>query len=253
MKRNLFLTTLLIALFLASCQKEEVIITKLVDLDNLLTKPETEWIGDKSGTEVKGDYQTTWENQFSGADNLFVFDNYYSYYPSWNSYSWGGFMITNKSDVTTSSYTNNSAITGKAATGSVYLTANSSSSTPAVISFKEGKSYMVKGLKVTNSTFAYYSILKGDDFAKKFENNDWFKLTIQGYNASNNPTQSVDVYLADYRNGKTEILKSWKWIDLSSLGEVKELHFKLSSTDNGEYGMNTPSYFCLDDIEAIIK
>ena len=35
--------------------------------------------------------------------------------------------------------------------------------------------------------------------------------------------------------------------------EVKKLHFSLSSTDNGDWGMNTPAYFCMDDIKGIVK
>lgn len=250
-KRNTFIITLLFSLSVVSCQKEDVIITKSVDLENLLVGPETEWSGNKSGIEIQGEYGSTWKNQFSGSDKIFIFDNYYSVIDSY--FSWGGFMVTNKSDINTASYTNNSAITGKAASGSVYLTANSNSMTPAVISFQGEKNYIVKGLKVTNSTYAYHSMKKGDGFAKKFEEGDWFKLTIRGYDATDNPTQSLEVYLADFRNGKTEILNNWKWIELSTLGKVKSLHFSLSSTDNGDYGMNTPSYFCMDDVEVIIE
>lgn len=230
-----------------SCEKDELIITKTVDLEAKLTESETEWTGDKSGIEIEGDWGPVWKNQFSGADNLFVFDNYF------NDFSWGGFMYTNMSDVTTPGYTNNSAITGKAQNGKVYLTANTSSSMPAVVSFKDGDSYIVQGLYVTNSTYAYLSMKNGDDFAKKFEEGDWFKLEVSGKGASNNATQVIEIYLADFRNGKNEILNTWKWVDLSGLGAIKSLNFELSSTDNGDWGMNTPSYFCIDGIEAVIE
>ncbi|MFA5650528.1 MAG: DUF4465 domain-containing protein [Proteiniphilum sp.] len=248
MKKNLFFLTLLFSLLFISCEKEEVvIITKVADLESKLTQPESEWTGDKSGTEIEGEYGPTWKNQFSGADNLFVFDNYFT------DFSWGGFMYTNKSDITTADYTNNSAITGKAVSGKVYLTASTSSGTPAMISFKDGASHVIKGLYVTNSTYAYLSMKNGDDFAKKFVANDWFKLAIRGTDASGNPTRAIEVYLADFRNGKTDILNTWQWVDLTGLGAVKSLHFELTSTDNGDWGMNTPSYFCMDDVEAIIE
>ena len=248
MKKKLFFLTLLFSLIFISCEKEETpLITKVIDLKSKLTQPESEWTGDKSGIEIEGEYGSIWKNQFSGADNLFLFDNYFT------DYSWGGFIYTNRSDVTTADYTNNSAITGKARTGKVYLTANSSSATPAVISFKDGGSYRVKGLYVTNSTYAYLSMKNGDDFAKKFNEGDWFKLKINGTDATGNTTKSIELYLADFRNGKTDILNSWQWVELSGLGTVKSLLFELSSTDNGDWGMNTPSYFCLDDIEAIIE
>ena len=59
-------------------------------------------------------------------------------------------------------------------------------------------------------------------------------------------TGTVDFYLA--KDGK--ILKDWTYCDLSSLGEVTKLTFALSSTDNGDYGMNTPAYFCIDELGA---
>ena len=59
------------------------------------------------------------------------------------------------------------------------------------------------------------------------------------------------IYLADFTAEAAEedyILDAWTWVDLSSLGEVSGLQFTLSSSDNGEYGMNTPAYFAIDDI-----
>ena len=43
-----------------------------------------------------------------------------------------------------------------------------------------------------------------------------------------------------------DIVDSWQRVDLSSLGNIDKIIFELTSTDMGEYGMNTPSYFCLD-------
>ncbi len=186
------------------------------------------------------------EKSVSGNDNIFLFDNYFS------DFVWGGFMYTNKSDVATASYTNNSAITGKAYTGKVYLTANNTESNPAVVSFKDGKTYRVKGMYITNSTYAYLSMKNGDQFAKNFSDGDWFKLDIYGKDGSGNESRPVSVYLADFRNGKKEILNTWKWVELSGLGELKSLHFNLTSTDNGDWGMNTPSYFCIDDLTVLM-
>ncbi|OPZ30483.1 MAG: hypothetical protein BWZ00_00933 [Bacteroidetes bacterium ADurb.BinA174] len=245
MKKHLFYFTLLFSLALASCENDPIAETVTLSLENKLTAANTEWTGDKSGTEIKGEYGSTWKNQFSGSDNFFVFDNYFG------DYSWGGFMYTNKTDITTTGATNNSAITGSGKNGKVYLTVNTSSYTPAVISFKDGQAHKFTGMFVTNATYAYLSMKNGDGFAKKFASGDWFKLEIFGKTAQGTDTPSVEVYLADFRNGKTEILSTWKWVSLETLGNVKSLHFKLSSTDNGEWGMNTPSYFCMDGVTAI--
>lgn len=244
MKKQLFYLMLLLAVTLVSCEKDDNDAKTIVlNLEYKFTEPESEWIGDTSGTNNEG----TFHNKFD--DNFFVFDNYFT--PAY--YSWGGFMYTNKSDVTTAGYTNNSAITGKANTGKVYLTANTNNLTPAVVSFKDGQAHTLTGMYVTNSTYAYFTMKNGNDFARKFEDGDWFKLEIYGKDIHDANTRKIDIFLADYRDGKTELLNTWKWIPLDQLGEIKSLHFTLSSTDNGDYGMNTPSYFCMDDITAIQK
>ena len=61
------------------------------------------------------------------------------------------------------------------------------------------------------------------------------------------------MYLADYRDGKTEVLNTWKWFDWTSIANAAYINFELSSTDIGEYGMNTPAYFCMDAITMIEK
>ncbi|VBB46062.1 conserved hypothetical protein [uncultured Paludibacter sp.] len=241
MKKNLFYFALFISFVFVSCEKEDI--TTTLNLESKLAQSETEWTGDTSGTlnATTGEYF----NQFT--DGFFIFDNYYN--PAWE--SWSGFAYTNKSDVTTTGYKNNSAITGKAATGKVYVTANINIYSPAKISFNYGNSFIIKGMYVTNSTYAYLSMKNGDSFAKKFTDGDWFKLEIIGTSETGQQTTPIEVYLADFRDGKTEMLNTWKWIDTQKLGKIKSISFSLSSSDNGQYGMNTPSYFCLDGIQAI--
>lgn len=82
---------------------------------------------------------------------------------------------------------------------------------------------------------------------------DYFLLTILGLDGSGEPIAAspVDVYLADYRFADSQqdfILQSWQEVDLSGLEGAEKLLFRLSSTDVGVYGMNTPAYFVLDNI-----
>ncbi|UKK53284.1 DUF4465 domain-containing protein [Prevotella sp. E2-28] len=110
---------------------------------------------------------------------------------------------------------------------------------------------VVPGFYITNSSYAYTSMLNGDGFAKKFGKGDWFKLTITGYDANNDTTATKEYYLADLRDpNKAYIINDWRYVDLSGLGKVSKLGFELSSTDNGDYGMNTPAYFCFDNFGA---
>ena len=110
---------------------------------------------------------------------------------------------------------------------------------------------VVPGFYVTNSSYAYNSMTGGDSFAKKFGKGDWFKLTVTGYDAAGEVTGTKDYYLADLRDpSKAYIINDWRYVDLSGLGKVSKLGFELSSTDNGDYGMNTPAYFCFDNFGA---
>jgi hypothetical protein len=114
----------------------------------------------------------------------------------------------------------------------------------------------VYGLYVTNNNTTYYSMLNGGMIAKKFggfsgNDPDWLLLTITGKDTDGTITGTVDFYLADYRfadNSVDYIGDSWEYIDLSSLGQVKSMEFNLSSSDVGDWGMNTPAYFALDTI-----
>ena len=79
-----------------------------------------------------------------------------------------------------------------------------------------------------------------------FAAGDWFKLTISGSLNGTPVNTKVDFMLAQ----DTAILTQWAYVDLSTLGEVDELSFSMSGSRNGDYGLNTPSYFCIDNLGA---
>ena len=122
---------------------------------------------------------------------------------------------------------------------------------PCYVTVSGDEGAVVPGFYITNSAYAYTSMKDGDSFAKKFGLGDWFKLTITGYDANNEATGTKEYYLADLRDAdKAYIINDWRYVDLSGLGKVKKIGFALTSTDTGDYGMNTPAYFCLDDFGA---
>lgn len=108
--------------------------------------------------------------------------------------------------------------------------------------------YRAHSVAITNTSLAYYSMKDGDGFAKKFEDGDFFKINVYGVDADMKITIPQSFYLADYRSGKSMILDKWQTVNISSLGEVKYIFFTLESTDNGQFGMNTPAFFCLDGL-----
>ena len=176
---------------------------------------------------------------------------------------WNGFVYSNITDITTPGYSNQySAFAGSGANASEKY----------AICYPAGKITfpqlgMPQTLKITNTTFAGISMRDGDAYAKKFgsvnnaqgqldgtNGEDFFKLTINGLNFQDQITGSVDVYLADFRfadNAQDFILNTWQSVDLTSLGNVYGLSFDLQSSDVGAFGMNTPAYFALDDLDFI--
>ena len=191
---------------------------------------------------------------WNGSDLSGVFEEegfqfYNSFNPEWS--SWSGFSISSQVDNTTAGWTNQySVYNGEAHSGSNFALGTSGAS----ISFE---SKVLDGFYITNSTYAALSMLQGDSFAKKFggasgNDSDWFKLSVIG-KLDAVVTDTVEFYLADYRfedNSQDYIVSDWTWLDLNALGEVSELSFEFSSTDNGQWGMNTPAYFCMDDLKS---
>lgn len=111
---------------------------------------------------------------------------------------------------------------------------------------------MVEGLKIANTTYTYWAIKTGDDgfgSCRAYKDGDWFKVTFTGYDACGELLGSVDYYLADFRDGKSFILDSWDYVNLTTLGRyVHKVKISFSGTDIGDYGLNTPTYCAIDDI-----
>lgn len=173
--------------------------------------------------------------------------------------SWMGWSISSMTDTTTPGFTNGfSAITGSGYNGSTHY-AISFFSGEGVLHLKDSAiGGIVNGFYITNGTYAYLSMRDGDSFAKKFggvtgNDPDFFLLTIKKYKDGLLSTNSVDIYLADYRfadNSQDYILSEWTYVDLTSLGDVDSLSFRLTSSDVGSFGINTPTYFCMDNFET---
>lgn len=171
-----------------------------------------------------------------------------------------GFAYSNMTDSVTSGYMNQySAKTAKGYNGSAkYAVYWQGYGAPMQVKRATSGTFNPAGFYITNSTYAYNSMLKGDaPPAKKFggtsgNDTDFFKLTIYGHDQANAIKDSVVFYLADYRfsnNAQDYIIKNWTWVNLLPLGPVNGLSFKLTSSDNHPtFGMNTPAYFCMDDM-----
>ena len=170
----------------------------------------------------------------------------------WN----GGVAISQWNDMTTEGYLNQCSTYSKDA-GTGYGGYNGSRTFAVVnnngeIAFKDAaKEGVFDHFWVNNTTYAALSMLNGDDFTKKFVIGDWFKLIINAFDKDGNPTgTTVEFYLADFRTGVSPgIVTTWKMVDLTPLGnKVHKVVFDYESTDMGDWGMNTPAYFCFDNL-----
>jgi len=251
MKKKLknFLLPVLAIMVLSACQKDdnddggnEISISGFTEIE---LDPESFWNGsDGSGGFISGPV---------------FFPNVFN--PEWS--SWSGFSVSNITDNETPGFMNQySAFTGAGYDGNanyavMYVSEFDQSNYIELT--EEHAEAAFRGLFVTNNTYAALAMRDGDDFSKKFggedgNDADWFKLQITGYkNGDLLEGKVVEFYLADYRfedNSQNYIVDTWEWVDLSELSEADKLKFSLSSSDMGDWGMNTPAYFCIGRIEV---
>lgn len=178
--------------------------------------------------------------------------NFYNKYNSeYTSYE--GFAYSKLTDQTTPGLANQYSVYGDggAEKSAQFAVAYQSYDTLTNFRFAANKECDVKSVMVNNSTFAALDIKTGSDFSKQFVAGDWFKVIFTGYNAAGKAGKTVEFYLADYRNGKSDICAQWTKVDLSSLGKVNSIAITFDSTDKGEWGINTPQYVCLDNLTYI--
>ncbi len=168
---------------------------------------------------------------------------------------WTGWALSNVANSTTPGYLNQyAAFPGRGGNASdSYAVAYGNT----FLNFAQPTT--LDSLQMSNTTYAALSMRDGDSFAKKFGgptglDPDFFKVTVRGFTgASGNGVQTglLEVYLADYRFADSQqdfIRNDWLMLDLRSLGTIRSLQFEIDSSDVGNFGINTPTYFALDNI-----
>jgi hypothetical protein len=237
--KSVAITGMFSAAVLVSCKKEEIQAvvdqTSVVGFEDI-TVPVNGYI-DSIGVT----------NQFSTTSFIFqsVYNSQYSYLEK-------GFALSTQKDTITE---------GTKSQYAAYAGSGSGNSNTYIVSvgtsmFKmPTKATTLISLNITNTTFAALSMKNGDQFAKKFtaQDKDFLKVWIRGF-AAGKIKDSIEVYLANFQSTNPSehyIQKSWKKVDLSKLNPIDSVNFKLESSDNSPYGMNTPAYFAIDNI--IIK
>jgi len=220
----------------------------LADFDDLTLAADSYWSGTYTVDGIGGNYDTAYFHS-----GVAAFENHSD--GDWA--SWGGFAYSNKTDNITGDYTNQYSV----------YTAYAHSSENFAIGYQDAfngynptvildEPLQIGRIYVTNTTYTAITMRDGYLFAKKFggttgDDEDWFLLTITGRDEADQITGAVDFFLADFRfedNAEDYIIDDWAEVDLSSLGTVKSIEFTFTSSDTGQFGINTPTYFALDTI-----
>lgn len=165
--------------------------------------------------------------------------------------SWNNFTYSNKTDITTAGYLNDrSAISGSGLGlgqdnyAVAYL--DSYNSVKPTIVFNGITN--VNSVYFTNTTYTYLAMKNGNDGylgLTPFDSEDYFTLIINGLAQDGSILNTQYFSLA---NG-TNIINDWEQVNLSNLGLVYGLSFDLLSSDIGPWGMNTPAYFAMDNLD----
>ncbi len=205
----------------------------------------------------------SYDNGAAGDANFTYYDLVLSnlYDDVWG--SWSGFAISNITDNTTPGWGNQYAsVTGggyNSATYAVFYPYGEMNTNPPAF---------IDSFFITNTAYTAISMRDGDFFSKQFgsiynaqgiedgtNGEDFLRLWIIAEGFSSNEKDSIEFYLADYRFPDDQddyILDSWAKIDLTQLDfYVTKVYFRFESSDMGDWGINTPTYFAIDDIHYV--
>lgn len=198
-----------------------------------------------------GSYDDGWDlNGGFTSNGVFFSNSYDATYASWS-----GWAYSDVNDPTTTGSTpfltdydhQFAAIAGTAPGGSGNYAI--STGPGAVINLPSGTSPV--SFEVTNTTYDYLAMTHGDAFATPFSTGSYFELKIFGFsglNGTGTEVGEVDFYLADYSSANSLPINVWTLVNLTSLAGAQSLTFDYASSDIGEFGINTPEYFAMDDL-----
>lgn len=114
---------------------------------------------------------------------------------------------------------------------------------------EDGDTFEPVSVKVCCNTYLKYAVMDGTFTNKKFEAGDYVKLIAHGVHMDGTETET-EYFLVNVND--TDINKciqsNWGTFNLSSLGKCTGIYFTMESNDTGDYGMNVPSYFCIDQL-----
>jgi hypothetical protein len=248
MKQFFFILCLLSSLVASA----EVITMDLTTATDLLANPVT-----YSTSYGDGYYDCTdvWDSTYNDSGFCqFIYTNdarfMLSHMPSMMSYggmSWEGFTLSKVSQDTANVFgcVANGGLAGVATPYvigylSEWVTESQGFSSNIILFDQE---YYPEYVYVCQNSNTMEAISNGNVFnARPFAENDTLALIISALNASLEEAQSIIYYLAV----DGEMNNGWVKVPLIALGKTSGLSFRMTTTDMGDFGSNTPLYFALD-------
>jgi hypothetical protein len=224
---------LIVALFFAFAAFAQTTST----FDTLVLGTNTYW----TGSNLSGGFY----------DGNAYFENQYD--TSSGGYWAGGFVYSDATD-TTGGYLNPAtAITQSGFAGSAnYAVAyDEGYGNVKLITSGAAAGKMLQGFYVTNTSYAYYSMKYGDSYEHAFTSDsaDFLLLHISGWKGGNPVADTVNFYLANFLVDTVPgtLVNTWQYVSLISIGDADSLIFWLTGSQNGQFGLNTPAYFAMDN------
>jgi len=174
--------------------------------------------------------------------------------------SWQGFAYSNVNNFNVGQFTNQYASRADPVGQGIYGVAYAGFSTAPIINLPAGETPI--SVLVTNTAYAAFDMRDGSPFSKKFggvsENDpDFFDVIFTGFsgqNAAGISTGSATFRLADFtfvNNTQDYIVSSWSSLSLLSLGQARSIQIGFASSDVGAFGINTPTYVAIDNLQLI--
>ena len=199
------------------------------------------WCGDESGEKFDNWGSDAFACSYKEGPATFPVN----WTPAWA--SWSGFAISSRTETTFAAATmtpdqfNNTV--GGARSGNNFM---------VLYTFGEAitfdKPVTVKGFWYTNDAWTVDAILNGDGMTPgKFEADDFLTCIMYPDNGQLSGAR-IEIPLA--KDG--DYVKDWQYCDLSDVDACKNvtsLSFSFEGSKANDYGLTTPTYICIDDIE----
>lgn len=116
---------------------------------------------------------------------------------------------------------------------------------------EDGDRFQPQSVMVCNNTYLMYAAIDGTAYSPAFEPGDYVTLTAHGVHLDGTEAEvTFDLINIEGSDVKDGILTSWKKFDLRGLGTCTGIYFTMDASKSlkGDFGLNVPTYFCIDQL-----